>query len=383
MRININDRKIYLFELFMLVAILVFCVYLADFPTLFKNYALIISFAIIFGVSVAVFGYRKDRHYLRGGATRAIITVVLAVFIIAFLAGLFLGFNRSYASLSLAKNFEGLIPTVLLAVITELLRQNLYRKSNNRWQNVVFFTTISSLMYIILALIPSQLTDIEKIFLFICGSVFPIIATEMLCSYLTKNVGIQPSLTYKLIVKCYVYVLPIIPNLGDYLYAVIAIIIPFVIYHMVEQMDTFDSHARQRMRKVNIGIIAAPLTVLLVVLVALVSGFFNYWLIAVGSGSMSGTFERGDAVMIEKMSADKLKENDIIAFKKDGIIVTHRIVNIYTENGQYIFTTKGDANAEIDSFTTPGESVIGRITMKTKYIGFPTLWMNEIFNKKV
>ena len=383
MRISVNDRKIYLFELFMLVAILVFCVYLADFPSLFKTYAIIISFALLFGISVLVLGYRKDRHYLRGGATRAIITVALAVAIMAFTAGIFLGFNRSYASLNFNKIMQGLVPAVLLAVAVELLRHALYRKSNGKWQSVVFFTTLSSLTYILLALNPSQLVDAEQVFLFVCGSVFPIIATELLCTYLTKNIGLQPSLVYKLIVKSYIYILPIVPNLGNYLYAVLAIIMPFVIYRMIDRMDTFDSRARQRMRKVNFGIIAVPLTVFLVILVSFVSGFFKYWLIAVGSDSMTGTFERGDAVMIEKMSADKLKENDIIAFKKDGLIVTHRIVDINKDGDKYEFVTKGDANEEVDNFTASGEDIIGRINFRTKYIGFPTLWMNEIFNRKV
>ncbi len=383
MRINTNTRKIYIFELLMLVAILVFCVYMVDFSVLFKTYAIIAAFTVILIASIVALGYRQDRHYLRGNATRAIITVVLAVAILSFTAGIFLGFNRSYASFNITKNFEGFIPAILLAVVTELLRHTLYRKAESKGHSVVFSTTLTSLTYILLALNPSRLVDVESVFLFLCGAVFPVIATELLCSYFTKNIGLQPSLVYKLIVKCYVYVLPIIPNLGNYIVAVISIIMPFVIYRKVERMDTFDSRARQRMHKINMRIITIPLAVFLVILVAFVSGVFNYWLIAVGSDSMAGTFERGDVVMIEKMPADKLKENDIIAFKKDGIIVTHRIVNIYTENGQYVFTTKGDANAEIDSFTTPGESVIGRITMKTKYIGFPTLWVNELFNRKV
>ncbi len=383
MRININDRKIYLFELFMLVAILVFCVYLADFPNLFKTYATIISFALIFGISVLVLGFRKDRHYLRGGATRTIITVTLATAIVTYTAGIFLGFNRSYASLNFNKILEGLLPAILLAVVVELLRHSLYRKSNGKWQSVVLFTTLSSLTYIFLALNPAQLVDAEKIFLFICGSVFPIIATELLCTYLTKNIGLQPSLVYKLIVKTYIYILPIIPNLGNYLYAVAAIVMPFVIYRMIDRMDTFDSRARQRMRKVNFGIIAVPLTVFLLVLVIFVSGFFKYWLIAIGSDSMAGTFDRGDAVMIEKMSADKLKENDIIAFKKDGIIITHRVVKINRDGDKYEFVTKGDANDDVDNFTTSGENVIGRINFRTKYIGFPTIWMNAIFNRKM
>ncbi len=378
-----NEKKIRLFELLMLVSALIFCVIFSSATSLFKTYAIILSFVLIFSVSVIAIGYRRDKHYLRGSASRTIIAVLLAALILIFMLGIFLGFNRSYASLDISKNLQGFVPALLLAAITELLRHTLLRKNVVKTIDVVFFTTITSIIYILLAFNPTTIVDAESAFIFICTIILPIIATETLCTFLVRHIGLQPSLTYKIPIKVYMYILPIIPNLGSYLYAVTAIVMPFVIYHLVLKLESFDRNAAVRIHKMNSGIIAIPATLFLITVVIFVSGIFKFQLIAVGSNSMAGTFDRGDAVMIEKTNPKTVKDNDIIAFRKDGMIITHRVVETHITDNRYEFITKGDANDDIDSFTTGGENLIGIIRFRTKYIGFPTLWINELFNKEI
>ena len=179
------------------------------------------------------------------------------------------------------------------------------------------------------------------------------------------------------------YVLPIVPNLGAYIFAVISVLVPFIIYRMVEKADTFDSQARKRLRKARIGILTVPAVIAILIIMVLVSGLFRHQLIAIASDSMHGTYDRGDAVLIEKLDASAIQENDILVFRKNGIIVTHRVMQISKANGRFAFVTKGDARDEVDAFTTYGEEVIGRVVMKAKYIGFPTIWINELFKKEV
>lgn len=70
--------------------------------------------------------------------------------------------------------------------------------------------------------------------------------------------------------------------------------------------------------------------------------FFGYSLFDVQTGSMSGTIEAGDWIIIE-LTKD-VKINDIITYKKDEDYITHRIIESY--KGTY--TTKGDANNKKD-----------------------------------
>ncbi len=84
------------------------------------------------------------------------------------------------------------------------------------------------------------------------------------------------------------------------------------------------------------------------------SGIFGIMPMVVESGSMSGEasdhIEVDDLIFVTEAEPEKLEVGDIIAYKsKDGIIVTHRIVEIETDDqGGLHFTTKGDANNVAD-----------------------------------
>lgn len=53
---------------------------------------------------------------------------------------------------------------------------------------------------------------------------------------------------------------------------------------------------------------------------------FGYSVLSAETGSMSPTIEKGDIVIIK--IGDEIKENDIITYKKDNVLITHRISKI-------------------------------------------------------
>ena len=80
---------------------------------------------------------------------------------------------------------------------------------------------------------------------------------------------------------------------------------------------------------------------------------FGYSIFSAETGSMSPTMEKGDIVIIK--IGDEIRENDIITYQKENVLVTHRIVNI---NGDTIIA-KGDFNNTYDEPIKKDE-VIGR-----------------------
>ncbi len=86
--------------------------------------------------------------------------------------------------------------------------------------------------------------------------------------------------------------------------------------------------------------------------------FFGYTAFKVVSGSMADTINIGDIVVI-KIENDKnsINVNDIIVFKQDEYIITHRVINI---DGDTILT-KGDANNTEDK-TIERNQIIGKVT---------------------
>ena len=94
--------------------------------------------------------------------------------------------------------------------------------------------------------------------------------------------------------------------------------------------------------------------------------FFGYSVMQIVSGSMEDEIPTGTYILIKRVEASQIKENDIICFFSDDKLIqgypnTHRVVEppIQGENGLE-FVTKGDANPIKDGVTAKEEKLIGR-----------------------
>lgn len=75
-----------------------------------------------------------------------------------------------------------------------------------------------------------------------------------------------------------------------------------------------------------------------------VPDFFGYKPFIVLSGSMKPQINSGDLVLTKEVDTDVIQKNDIIAFKDNELVVTHRVIDISYEKGEKHFITKGDNN---------------------------------------
>lgn len=90
---------------------------------------------------------------------------------------------------------------------------------------------------------------------------------------------------------------------------------------------------------------------------------FGYSSAVVISGSMSGSIEVNDIVIIHEKSV--YETDDIISFESDGALVTHRI--IAQEQGEFI--TKGDANDTADPDSVSPEQIVGKVVLVIPKLG--------------
>ena len=93
------------------------------------------------------------------------------------------------------------------------------------------------------------------------------------------------------------------------------------------------------------------------------TNLFGYTLLEVVTGSMSGTIEIGDGVIVKVTS--EIKEDDIIVYKKEENLITHRLIEM--EENRLI--TKGDANNIQDDPITK-DMVIGKVIFVIPNIHF-------------
>lgn len=93
------------------------------------------------------------------------------------------------------------------------------------------------------------------------------------------------------------------------------------------------------------------------------NNFFGYSFFEVETGSMAGTIEIGDWIVVKLDTNYKL--NDIVTYQENDSFITHRIIEVYEDN----FVTKGDANNSSDS-TIKKEAVIGKVVKIIPKLGF-------------
>lgn len=91
------------------------------------------------------------------------------------------------------------------------------------------------------------------------------------------------------------------------------------------------------------------------------------------SGSMSGTIEIGDLIIV-RLTND-FKENDVIVYKEDNSFITHRLMKLDGDKA----TTKGDANNSEDKEIQKSQ-IIGKVTMIIPKI---FLWKKILFTPQV
>ena len=92
-------------------------------------------------------------------------------------------------------------------------------------------------------------------------------------------------------------------------------------------------------------------------------GFRTYTIL---TGSMCPNINPGDIVVVVNKNKASLNKNDIITFKANNTVITHRIVDI--KDSTYI--TKGDNNNVVDPFTINYEDILGKVIFKIPKMGY-------------
>ena len=93
---------------------------------------------------------------------------------------------------------------------------------------------------------------------------------------------------------------------------------------------------------------------------------------------MKPEFTIGDVLIIKKCSADDVVVGDVIQYRLEGYTVVHRVVEKMENNGEVIFTTKGDNNNSPDARSVKENQLIGKAILKIKHIGYPAIWLHFV-----
>ena len=90
---------------------------------------------------------------------------------------------------------------------------------------------------------------------------------------------------------------------------------------------------------------------------------FGYKAYRITTDSMSPSINTGDVIIVKKVQEEKLQAGDVITFKQQDKVITHRITHIDKQDGKKQYTTKGDNNnlednEKIEYSEIEGENVL-------------------------
>ena len=346
-----------------------------------SGYKMLLFLVILLVAFKLLFGFEKDKHRYVEDIILDTVIYLIIFFIIFYLLGIFI----SFAKVENYYNFYGLktfiLPIIISTVLKEILRYMFMSKSEGN--KLLYITTCLMFIFIevTVALAIVDFSSKYKTFLFVAITLLPAITNSIVNCYLTLKIGYKPIIFFVLVVSLYRYLFPIIPNPDEYLTSIVQLLLPIGFLYRTHKFlsKDYDEFITRDYNKRLLGAYVVPV-LLTICLVYITSGYFHYYAIAIASGSMEPNISRGDVVIIEKLDEqyDKLEVGQVIAYRYEGIIVVHRLVNIIKDNGKYYFYSRGDSNESDDNWVITEDMIIGTVDHKIPFVGLPTVWLNEL-----
>lgn len=340
----------------------------------------------LFWITLAVFlkiaiGKSYQKSKIKKEVIQYILIAVIIYILTYMISGLFITFgNNPY--FTTVKGFLinlWMFGTVIIS--KEYIR---YRLINNVYENdKKEIAILVSLIYIIIEIELNKYINTKITLLFalkdICQNLIPLIAKNVLYSYISMKSDWKPASIYELFTKLYLWLSPILPNAPWIMVAIIETTIPTILFFYIRYANSKNSEIKSRQEIENVNPKnSIPLVVLVILVIWFTIGVFPVKPIAVASGSMEKELYVGDVVIVKKCNANDIVNGDIIQYQMKGYTVIHRVIEKKQKNGEYYFTTKGDNNPSEDKESVKEEQVLGKVIFKVKYLGYPAIWLNII-----
>lgn len=375
-------NKILILEIILLIFLL-FNSFVFKIANMYVISGIMLPFLILM---IVLNGFEKDNYRYKKDVLLNIIIFLLMYYFITYFLGLFSGFVKSSYSLSFINIIKNTFPVIALILISELMRYVLFNKTKRNLPCLI----IGCLLFVMVDVNTMvHIYDVKTalgITKMICLVVFPSITKNIFLTYLTMKVGYKNGIIYRLITEISTYLLPIFPDFGEYINVLLKTVLPIAIMARLNNMFNYYSvrkikDSRYNNRKL---VLYSVITFALLTIVLLTSGLFTYQALTIGSGSMSPAIEKGDVIILKGMKneeARKIKKGDVLVYNHDNKIIVHRVIK-KSNNGKTIsFKTKGDYNNAKDSWIVKQEDVIGIVKFRIRWVGMPTVALNELLNK--
>lgn len=380
---KIDKIKVCILEL-ILITFLFFILFASNIFTRMTIAIIILIYTILIHKNIKL---RKTSSIFKKQVTKLMTLLAFIYLGILYLLGLYFGFVKAKVVLSLFAILRFILPISVIIISSEIIR-NIFlsqkiviRMKQKRIDLSPIFTYIA--MVLIDLIIYTEVYDLTKLddFLTVTGFVlFASLSSNLLYNYISKRYGSRGNIIFRLITVLYIYIIPIVPDIYIFFQSFLRMLYPYLIYLIIDKLfsvnDFTISYTDKKKEIVSNTIILTVITLLIM----LISCQFKYGILVVGSRSMTGSINKGDAVIFEKYEHQDIVKGMVIIFDYNNIQTIHRVIDIKEVNGEYRYYTKGDANKDRDKGYTTQDKISGLVKLKIKYIGYPTIWTKQLFS---
>lgn len=373
---NRDKIKLYVLEILLLLVL-----FLALFVSNIFNRTVLAILLFVFAIITRIFIKRKKAASIYKKQVAWLMFGFSIIYIVVFyLMGLYFGYYRAPTTFGLATVIKFILPLATIIFSSELIRKTIIAQ-DSKLSKVL----ISISMILIDLIVYSGVYDITNMddMLTVLGFIFfASIACNLLYNYITVRYSSTGVIIYRMITVLYVYLIPYIPDVFLFFRTFLRMLYPYIMYVVLEYTYSKTNYASQYKDKKKNMIWSSISLVVTGIIIALISCQFRWGILVIGSGSMTGTIDKGDAIIYESYKNDsKVKSGTIIVFEKDNTQIVHRIVDVISSNGTLRYYTKGDANKKIDDGYITSNDIRGIVKFKIPYIGYPSLWIRDLFKK--
>ena len=372
----------------MLILEIIFLFFLLFNSFVFKiaNIYLVTGISFVFLVLMIILtGFKKNRYRNEKDVFLNVIICVLLYYFITYFLGFFTGFIKTSYSLTLINIIKNIFPVILLIIVSELLRYEIFNKTKGDFICLIIGCLYFIMIDVNLMVHLYDVTTALGLTKMVCLVVFPSITKNIFLTFITLKVGYKNAIFYRLITDLGTYLFPLFPDFGEYLNILLKTVLPIVIMARLNSMFNYYEvrkivSSRYNNKKL---LLYSVITFTLLIIVILTSGMFTYQALTIGSGSMYPKIEKGDIIVlrrVKKVELHKIKKGDILVHNHDNKIIVHRVVKIIKNDDKINFVTKGDNNDTKDSWVIKENEVIGIVKFRIRWLGMPTVALNELLN---
>lgn len=215
----------------------------------------------------------------------------------------------------------------------------------------------------------------QEAVIFVAQYFLPEFSRNLLATVLAYFGGPLTSIIFMGTLEAFHWFSPILPDLKWIIAALVGILTP--VFLLISEQIIYEDVSKARKR--NLKNEENPLSWILTIsfsigIVWFSVGVFPVYPSVIATGSMEPMIRPGDVILVDKkIDTNQLIKNDVIQFRRDNILISHRIIEVIEEDGAKNYRTQGDNNSGPDFDLVKPEEVKGRVIKVIPKIGWPTL----------